>query len=118
MHTDLERLQAVKEGRLTGRGCGKTFARCHDVAGAIELGFKHIYCVVTHHRDISYILPMLMNVLEDHAIPCQDINLNHGRGLLFLNSIDVTIHFIRRDLPEDYMRGIDRSFKVPMGHWD
>ena len=31
MATDLERLQKVRSGELTGRGVGKTYAACYDV---------------------------------------------------------------------------------------
>jgi hypothetical protein len=36
-YTDINRLHDVLEGRLHGRGCGKSFATAHVLAGAIQV---------------------------------------------------------------------------------
>ncbi len=35
--TDIDKLHAVVDGRVDYIGCGKTFAKCHELAGVIEL---------------------------------------------------------------------------------
>lgn len=68
MTTDIDRLHRVVEGKVDHRGCGKTFARCHEVAGYVELGHRNIFCLVSSIRDREYIVPMLAGVLYDHNL--------------------------------------------------
>ena len=69
MPTDIDRLHDVIEERVGGRGCGKTFAVCHILAGLIELGrCDHIHVLVTVYRDIEHILPMLWRTCDEYGI--------------------------------------------------
>jgi len=69
MKTDIDRLHAVIEGKITGRGVGRTYAKCHEIAGILEVtDVQDIYLIVTHMSDRYYILPMLISVLDEHFI--------------------------------------------------
>ena len=48
MITDIERLHAVINGDVRGRRVGKTFSKCHEVAGLVELGFTEIFCIIPY----------------------------------------------------------------------
>jgi len=74
MKTDIERLHRVVEGVESGRGSGKTFARCHELAGCIEVGEKLVFCVVTTMNDVSYLRPLIHEVLGEHGIYEQWVN--------------------------------------------
>lgn len=91
MQTDFERLQAVKAGELTGRGSGKTFAACHDVAGTIFSGDRStVILEVVRHSDIEWIIPMLSNVLLEYGISlsheAQDRLYAGGKRLRFIKA--------------------------------
>lgn len=59
MITDIDRLHKVVSGEDLGRGRGKTFAKCHEVIGHIDLGETRVMVVVSLSKDVDYILPML-----------------------------------------------------------
>lgn len=67
MSTDLDRLHAVVSGELRGRQVGKTWAHCHDLVSAIELGEPEVRAVVATLRDVNHVLPMLVGVLQERG---------------------------------------------------
>lgn len=89
MITDIDRLHNVVDGNKLGRGVGKTFAKCHEIAGLIDLGFKEIFCIIKCYRDTHHILPMLSDVLYEYKMP----NLIKVYNLKF-DIGDVRIHFV------------------------
>ena len=74
--TCLTRLHEVLLGRLNGRGCGETYARCHILAGMVEIGEKNITCLITQIRDVQYLIPMIMHIFEEHGIEIEKIKYN------------------------------------------
>jgi len=111
--TDIERLHKVVNKELQGRGVGKTFAKCHDVAGLIQTtDVKYIFCMISLKRDMDYILPMLERVLEEHGLTFY----HKLRTELVVNG--VTIKFIREDDFDQRTRGYDNYAIVRMRHWD
>ncbi len=68
MEYSVDRIHDVLEGRICGRGCGKTFARLHQVAGFIELGERLIVVQISLYEDIRYLLPMFEKVLFQHGL--------------------------------------------------
>jgi len=109
---DIDRLHDVINGDLYGRGVGKTYAKCNDVAGMIGVGINNIYCITTHYRDINYILPMLNEVLSDHemCIIRKDDNkifLDNGARIFFIAERDM----------ERRLRGCEGGL-VYMRHWN
>lgn len=112
MATDIDRLHRVVEGKERGRGRGKTFARCHEVAGFVELGYKHIFCLVTRFDDWRYIDPMLDEVLTEHGIQFQRQRA-HGE----YRAQDSVIRLIPEKDHEHRIRGYE-CVLVRMGHWD
>ena len=80
MATDIKRLHDVIEGRRTGRGCGKTFARCHQIAGLVEVGEKVILFQVNCYRDQKYTVPMLRGVFEEHGLEFIRVNVKDIRS--------------------------------------
>ena len=69
MKTDIDRLHKVISGEIYGRGCGKTFARCHELAGIIETSnISLIICIMTKWNDIFYLKPMIKEVFLEHNL--------------------------------------------------
>lgn len=74
MITDIERLHRVVDQREQNkwsreRCTGKSFAKCHDVAGMVELElFNVIVVIMTNYDDVDYIFPMLWDVFQDHQL--------------------------------------------------
>jgi hypothetical protein len=66
--TDLDRLHGVIEGRFGGRGAGKTYAMCEQVAGFIEVGEIELLCVVPRMGWVPWLRHMLEDVLEKHGL--------------------------------------------------
>lgn len=69
--TDIKRLHKVVTKQITGRGYGKTFAACHEVAGSVEVGKEGdtIGILVKRQQDLEYfILPMLIEVFKEHRL--------------------------------------------------
>lgn len=115
MSTDLERLHKVVSGERTSRGCGKTFARCHEIAGAILLGgYNNIIVAISYERDIDYIMPMLIGVLDEYGIshePLSRTRMKCGPKIIsFMAHLDGGENDTR-------MRGVEANY-VPMRHWD
>lgn len=77
MKTDLDRLHAVFDGTLTGRGCGLTFLQCHEVAGAVEVGHKRIVIAISFGQEVYHVESMLRKVFVDHELPLLNINKFH-----------------------------------------
>jgi len=69
MTTDINWLHEVIEGKRTGVACGISIAKCHEVAGVIELGTEaRIYCV-TENLSMSYCeMQSFMKVMVEHDI--------------------------------------------------
>lgn len=82
MATDLVRLHNVASGKLQGRGVGKTYLKCHDVAGTICLGEDYIIVLVSYLRDINYIYPMLREVLHEYSLEVDKVVMTNHKILL------------------------------------
>lgn len=110
MHTDIRRLHNVIDGSiLSYRGCGRTYAICHKIAGYIKIEVPSIVCVLTRYDDIGYILPMLFKVFNDHEILWE-----YKRWIVKAN-----ITTIKFKSEEDFikLRG-EYPLVVYMRHWD
>lgn len=114
MTTNLDRLHKVVTKEITGRGCGKTFARCHEVAGFIELGHRTIFCMTSLNRDFLYIKPMIEEVLNEHGIR---INKISTQPFKIYTNVGATIFFIPENLLEQKTRGYRDIVQVDMRHW-
>lgn len=73
--TDLERLHDLFNRRendpsyVQSRREGKTFLRCHELAGAVEVGdFETIIIYISYMTDLDYLIPMISEVFEEHKI--------------------------------------------------
>lgn len=113
MGTDIERLHKVISGELTGRGCGKTFARCHELAGQVKVGeFGDIVVGITQYHDLSYLHPMIRQVFEEHDLKIE----GWQRDKFICNG--KRIRFLVEDSEWDYKtRGLTFHYQ-PMGHYD
>ncbi len=69
-NTDMERLHEVFEMDNPGRGVGKTFLQCHNLAGVMETTDQSgVYCRVDSLDDVRHIMQMLVfKVFPDHGI--------------------------------------------------
>jgi hypothetical protein len=72
MTTDIDRLHKVVTGELQGRGVGRTYASCQYLAGVLETCEPNssIVWVIPRFSCMSYIRPMLSQVLREHDILC------------------------------------------------
>lgn len=103
--TDLDRLHKVVNGELVGRQCGKTFAKCCELIGAIETTKdKLIICYVWFLVDVNYILPMVSKILKEQNLPY----LNRCHSSLFYAG-KIKIKFVPA-------RHIDRNFELSSDH--
>lgn len=114
MKTDIERLHSVVERKTCGRGCGKTFARVHELASNIDLDLvRRGVIVITAYRDISYILPMIRAVFEERELPpIKQV------GPYKFQCGDTILDFVAECDYVRYSRGRDNFFEIPMRHWD
>lgn len=107
--TNIDRLHKVVTGEISGRGAGKTFASCHEVAGIVELGKeKQIFVITKFWRDRSYIKPMLWQILQEHGLKTKAIN--DTSWLCRSTRID----FVPSELFEEGRRGRDNYYVVNM----
>lgn len=116
--TDIDALHKVIEKREVGdslsRGCGKTFARCHELAGVIEVGdFKVIVVAISLYRDLQYILPMIKEVFAEHGLEWEYRPQHYE---ILCN--DKHIYFIPHDALRHRTRGLGDYFYHPMGRDD
>ena len=114
MTTNIERLHDVVEGKVAHRGCGKTYAKCHEVAGLVEVGNTHIICIISVHHDLGYILPMMFEVLDEHEI--QWVYDQTARRLV-LNNDSVVRFFTEKEYPIR-SKGLGEHCSVLMRHQD
>lgn len=74
MKTDVDALHKVINGEVKGRGRGHTFARCHILAGNVELSnVSHIVFPVESYVDLKFLIPMIKEVFVDHEIEFEQI---------------------------------------------
>lgn len=87
MKTDIDRLHKVALGEVKGRGCGKTFLKCHELAGLVETGFEGTMAlVVPYMRYFKHIYPMMVEVFKEHSIKLR-VTRQHtleGNGFKFV----------------------------------
>ena len=112
--TDLDKLHNVIEKRSSGlpRRAGKTYARCHELAGHVEVGdFRNIIVGMTHYSDVDYLFPMIEDIFNEHRIELKRISQNvfqaNGKRILFMSSSQMS----------NKTRGLE-YFYQPMGHLD
>lgn len=128
MTTNIERLhKVVTSNHYLGRQSGYTFAQCHNVASALQLGNSDIVCLITVERDVMYLLPMLEDVLSDCDIEIVDVRNNRSiihtsLGKIRLISTGKSEH-TEYDIQEiiltnHRLRGLDDYVLVTMGHFD
>ena len=94
MSTDIDRLHAVVSGKMAGRGCGKTFAKCHEIIGHIDLGETRVTAVVSLSRDVDHILPMLDRVSREAGYQLKRV------GQMDINIGDSKVRFISLHSPD------------------
>lgn len=110
MYTNIERLHAVIEGKISHHGCGKTFAKCHEVAAHVALGHKTVLLATTRSTDWRYIEPMLIEVFKDHGLELTKVHVPEG-----YKSGKTIIKFIPEATKDDALRGVEASL-IFMGH--
>ena len=77
MNTDIERLHDVVTYKVSGRGCGKTYAACHELAGVLEVGKSNkIICIIKYSRDLKWLLPMISDVLKEYRLSIEKYNIS------------------------------------------
>jgi len=113
--TDLDRLHAVLEGKLVGRGVGKTYARCHVLAGLIEVGHREVVVVLSHRNDLSYVLPMLERVFAEHGLGVERVKMDGPS--MEVGGARVRFLFCQDLQWEEKLRGLVGGI-VYMRHWD
>ena len=73
MKTDVKRLQEFWKNNPRDRGCGKTFATCHQLASCVLLNQAKIICYIPKFDWMHHITQMLFEVFEDHNLPLKKI---------------------------------------------
>ena len=111
--TDLDQLHAVVDGRINHRRCGKTFAKCHEVAGFIELEYPLIICRIKFMRDVQHIRPMLLDVLREHELTYAVAN----RDTLKVEGAEVRFRLIDDLYNPVELRGLRDPVVVDMIDW-
>lgn len=105
MKIDIDRLHDVVTEKIGGRGCDKTFAKLHEIAGLIGVGEKVVFGIIERMQDVNHIRPMLFQIMEEHGIGIKQIRQNE-----FMAG-DSRIIFALRSQP-DKMRGIKAAVVV------
>lgn len=69
MVTDIDKLHKTLE-EIENNPChtGKTYAKCHIIAGYVELGMENIYIVIKQFGDVQYVTNMLGKVFMEHDL--------------------------------------------------
>jgi len=103
--TDIDRLHdTLRERNVNVRQTGKTFARCHAVAGAIEVGEELVGVLLVYMNQLNYVRPMLISVLEEHGFTIT----RSGYDFLEVKKVEdreclaALIKFFLLDLPYTY----------------
>jgi len=113
MNTDIDHLHKVISGQIYGRQCGKTYARCHQLAGHIETGHQSIICEVARYDDLSYLLPMIEQVFREHRLV---FTFNKSNYLLMVEPNSV-VRFLKTEDIQRKSRGLEYLY-LPMAWWD
>ena len=68
--TDIDRLHSVVQDEYHGRGSGRTFAACHNLAGILETCKEGatIAWIIPRMSWLYHIKPMLEGVLREHEL--------------------------------------------------
>lgn len=125
--TDIDRLHRVVVEKPSGRGCGRTFAACHNAAGLFETTPENavIVWLVPRAAWTRHVIPMLIGVLREHEI--YDYHWDGtrleltacGKKLLFVTPM--MKYKIRGYLPryvvEDYGEAEDWAWRQARPHW-
>ena len=112
MTADLDHLHKVVSGEANYRRCGKTFARCHELASVIELGDLEIVCYISYEYDKQYLYPMILDVLKERGVDVvfnsRDVIRTKTSNIRFITTLQ------RR---QNKLKGL-RYTLVNMGHHD
>jgi len=108
---DIDRLHDVVQHKVGGRGCGKTYAQIQNVAGFVELEHPYIVVVISYYHDISYILPMMKEVFDEHGLSLS------RTGEFEFQSEHAKIRFMTEDTLKERSRGLNFTL-IKMRHWD
>jgi len=105
MKTNINRLHDVVAGQKSGRGAGKTYASCHELAGIIETNkdIKNIFWKAPYGYWFDHIKPMLHDVLIEHELNIEVIDKHNWK------CNGVTIKFIFGN--EHYIEQKTRAYK-------
>lgn len=83
LKTNLNRLHEVYNGKLYGRGVGKTFLKIHTLAGLVEVSeMPIIFVLMDEWRDIYYLRMMIEKIFEEHKLT---IHTRMNRGFMCNN---------------------------------
>lgn len=78
MATDLNRLHEVITKResqeILPRGCGKTFAKAHEVLGLILTGHENITVILSRMSDRDYCQKMLSEIFREYGVLFKKLN--------------------------------------------
>jgi len=88
--TDIDKLHDVFiHNFVVDRQCGKSYANCFDILGAVELGDKMIFCITNNERSLNNYMKMFLNIVEEE----RDYTIAHPTKDTF-KILDSTICFI------------------------
>lgn len=101
MKKDIDRLHAVIQKKLYGRGAGKTTAIIYNLIGIIELGeSRDIVLLISHFNDIYYLRKMIYDIFEEYGLKITE----YKRDSFMCNN--KRIHFSTPDKSQDTIRGL------------
>lgn len=102
MKTDINKLHKVIDSNFnTPREAGKLYAKCHIIAGHVELDKTNIFILISNWGHLSYTTRMLKDVFREHKLEFRPQAIRS-----IIKSGDSTLRFILNDSNvEDSMRG-------------
>jgi hypothetical protein len=77
---DLERLHKIAKETISPRGAGRTFTNCHNACGAISLGHKNIYALLSSMYDKCITQDMLLGIFPEYDIKVYKIGYDSIYG--------------------------------------
>ena len=108
MKTDIDQLHNLIKWRDNigehnlPRNCGKTFLKCHELVGAIEVGdFNTIVIEIPYYHVLNFLIPTLVSVLDERCLKHTYKEIGH---VLLCNNKKV--RFISSDDFENKILGI------------
>ena len=107
--TDLDKLHDVfLHNFVVDKQCGKTYATCFELLGAVELGDENIYYLTNFYGSMNYVIQMFLDIILESGYSFKQISRDTFRVL------HSKIRFITKDNAENILRGLDNYTIVEM----